>query len=570
MRTSPLFWLIAATISTLSTACSSNEGHDHDDAGSQLDTDSLSDSENHADSETHDTDTETSLDGDLSSDADRDASDVNTPTAPTAIQGWVTHAVNQSAVVDAIVRVGERETTTNSRGMFYLDDLSAEAEQVLQILPATPGLTSFSRRISIVENEILPFSILLAPMSSTTFDVSAGVSFEFQAGSASGQVVIPANGLSYADGSDAEGTITIYALPFDVTERQSYGDTIGWDVIPGDMTGIDDEDDEVKLESFGMMAIELYDSEGVSLNLKEGSEATLAWNLDPGFFTSPPESAPTWWYDENTAMWRQDGLATLGENQYTATVSHFTIWNVDVSITETLVYGRLLWQDGSPAPPSWVIGAGLDYASFYWGSVYESDFSLTVKRSAGLWLGFLVNWKGIALAHIAPPLDAHNLTEESYDIGDVLLPWFPPPPEFPHCIDLSSLPDGEFAFAENVAAINLMFGTQYEGMSPGYYDYADIVVKHVGGEWNLSGPSSLRRGNPSISTYGIAASPNSYEAITSIALDDFEWLGAIDSLDNVSEQSLVIFTRDGFAWSAHFSADAESVELCYQQINIDW
>ncbi len=101
-------------------------------------------------------------------------------------------------------------------------------------------------------------------------------------------------------------------------------------IMPGALRGIGDDNKEVVLQSFGMMAVELNGANGEKLQLATGKTAVINFPITLPQQSLAPQVIPLWYFNDTTGFWKKEGSATKQGNSYVGTVSHFSFWNVDV------------------------------------------------------------------------------------------------------------------------------------------------------------------------------------------------------------------------------------------------
>lgn len=119
-------------------------------------------------------------------------------------------------------------------------------------------------------------------------------------------------------------------------------------IMPGDLQAINTEGEENMLQTYGMLAVELYGSAGEKLNLAAGQTATISIPLDPALAATAPSTIPLWYFDELTGVWREEGTAQLNGNSYVGEVSHFSYWNCDAPFPVINLTGSILGHLGIP------------------------------------------------------------------------------------------------------------------------------------------------------------------------------------------------------------------------------
>ncbi len=101
------------------------------------------------------------------------------------------------------------------------------------------------------------------------------------------------------------------------------------DIMPGDLVGLDTNNDLNALQSFGMIAVELASDNGDYLQLAEGTTAQISLDVPAEMQGNAPASIPLWHFDEDSGLWEEEGEATLEGGKYVGSVSHFSFWNCD-------------------------------------------------------------------------------------------------------------------------------------------------------------------------------------------------------------------------------------------------
>jgi hypothetical protein len=104
-----------------------------------------------------------------------------------------------------------------------------------------------------------------------------------------------------------------------------------YDRMPGDYAGKTTDGTDTTLTSFGAVEVNLRGGGGQKYNLAAGMPADLVYPVHPSQIASAPPTLPLWYYNEDTGIWEQDGVATLVSGAYTAQAKHFTAVNVDLA-----------------------------------------------------------------------------------------------------------------------------------------------------------------------------------------------------------------------------------------------
>ncbi len=80
--------------------------------------------------------------------------------------------------------------------------------------------------------------------------------------------------------------------------------------MPGELRGIDENNKQVGLQSFGMMAVEMTGASGERLQLAPAKPATMRFPIAAAQQASAPATIAFWSFNDTTGLWKQEGMAT--------------------------------------------------------------------------------------------------------------------------------------------------------------------------------------------------------------------------------------------------------------------
>lgn len=211
---------------------------------------------------------------------------------------------------------------TNENGEFNFESISCPSKNaMLQVL--VDGYFPAYRSLMMTENikeyvviRLLKKELSKSFMSSEKADVAirGGGVIHFEPKT----MIIEKSGLPY------EGRVNVYAAWINpATETLS-------EFLPGSLRGITLQNDDVNLESYGMIAVEMYSDDGTKLQLAKDKNAHLELPIANDMLASAPETMPLWSLDETTGEWKEESIAQKVGNKYIGDASHFSFWNLDV------------------------------------------------------------------------------------------------------------------------------------------------------------------------------------------------------------------------------------------------
>lgn len=263
-----------------------------------------------------------------------DESDSITPdftTNITASVGGIILDENGDGVSRATVSLGTTEVVTNPFGVFLFNGVQMDADRAyLKVNKA--GYFLGSRTIKPNTAAVSNVRIkLLRKTSAGSFTSSAGGTITSTDGV---ELVFTPNSIIVEGGGAYSGTVDVAIQFLDPNAADMF------DIMPGDLKGIDLDGQEMGLQTLGMAAIELSGSGGQKLNLASGSTASLTMPLS-STLSNPPATIPLWCFDEEQGIWKEEGTATLENNAYVGEVSHFSFWNCDVAFAPAYISGQV-------------------------------------------------------------------------------------------------------------------------------------------------------------------------------------------------------------------------------------
>lgn len=194
-----------------------------------------------------------------------------------------------------------------------------------------------------------------------------------------GSVMLPANSLVTPSGRQVNSaTVTLTtSLPSDDNYTLTF---------PSGFTGIPSsparQAEQVTLYSYGYIDTVITDGAGNPLELATGRTATMIWPIDPATDPGTP-TVPLWYVDPAIGRWLEEGVATrVSDTHYTAEVSHFTPWNLDVAAERSTLIVRVL-VNGTPEPNVEVRIRGSNWASGGRTAGAGGSFSVWIPVPAG-------------------------------------------------------------------------------------------------------------------------------------------------------------------------------------------
>jgi hypothetical protein len=246
---------------------------------------------------------------------------------------------NGQPAVSAWVTVGKRSVQSDGKGYFRVEKAALNADAALVTVEKAGYFKAF--RSFLATSATCQVGIQLTRKSlAGKIESSAGG----EAGLSNGaKVLLPANGVVYAGtGLPYQGAVSVYAAYIDPTSAD-----IGR-AVPGSFMANNKEDQRVLLSSYGMLAVELENSNGEKLQVAKGQAATITVPIPATLQSGASPSIPLWFVNEKTGLWQEEGTAVRTGNSYVGTVKHFTFWNADKQLAAVKFSATFKMTDGYP------------------------------------------------------------------------------------------------------------------------------------------------------------------------------------------------------------------------------
>ncbi|UYQ95822.1 carboxypeptidase-like regulatory domain-containing protein [Chitinophaga horti] len=254
-----------------------------------------------------------------------------------SVSGRVTD-VDGVPVSGAAVSAGTASQVTDIDGNFYFSDVSLDRTAGM-IKVEKAGYFTGIKTLMLETGDNNNTSLqLIKKIVSGTFESSAGG--VINVGANEGSLTFTPNALVNATTKQPyKGQVTVYAAPIN-PEQPNFQD-----VMPGTLRGIGLDNRVVGLQSFGMLAAELYTANGEKLQLADGAKATWRMPIPTGLKHKAPVSIPLWSLNETTGLWKEEGTASRIGDEYIGVLTHFSFWNYDAPFKVVKLKARLFAED---------------------------------------------------------------------------------------------------------------------------------------------------------------------------------------------------------------------------------
>lgn len=267
------------------------------------------------------------------------------------ITGYVYDEQNKP-VADALVQIYSSTTKTNKYGSFSFRNVKVD-QNGTYLTVRKGGYFLGSDMLYPDKRRVYSYVKLMALNFNQSFEASKGGNIEINGG---GSISFVPNSVRYEDGSGYNGLVKVASRLINPNDKSLA------DVMPGGLIADAGNGNTVVLGTLGMIAVELRSEKGEKLNLIKDKKATISI---PVLTSNKPNTIPLWSFDESKGRWKEEGIATLKNDQYVGEVSHFSFWNCDYPFPLVHVCGKVLFSNGKPAKNVYV---SVEVEGLYGGS----------------------------------------------------------------------------------------------------------------------------------------------------------------------------------------------------------
>ncbi len=270
-------------------------------------------------------------------------------------------------VENATVRLGDLTTTTDEYGLFSFENVTMN-EKGTFITVSQNGFLDGSRRFfprEDINNKVV--IEMIQENFQSSFDATAGGNLVING---STEVTFSPNSIVNANGEVFDGEVFTTSTYLDPTANTTANR------MPGNLQGVQLDLEEVSLQSFGMINVELQDENGNPLNIGEGFTATISVELPATIAANAPTEIPLWSFHETFGIWVEEGSATKVDGRYVGEVTHFSWWNCDAPFPLIELDVTLTDENGNPVANHIIaLGFGTDSIACYYAYTNADGFT---------------------------------------------------------------------------------------------------------------------------------------------------------------------------------------------------
>lgn len=246
---------------------------------------------------------------------------------------------NGQALSDVTVTIGDKTETTDANGIFSILGASVD-EELAYVQAEKTGYFSGSR--SLIPSQSSTNAIKITMLELEVVGII----------SSNKNVTVSTNGAAVdLKGQYVDEVGNLYSGQVEVAMKFLPGsDPKTGSQMPGMLYAQNSNGESGALETYGMIAVELFGISGQKLQIAGGSDATIHVPVDASQLANAPATIPLWYFDAAVGYWVEEGEATLENGEYVGVVDHFSFWNCDDFSIDAQVCGSVEDAAGNTFP----------------------------------------------------------------------------------------------------------------------------------------------------------------------------------------------------------------------------
>jgi protocatechuate 3,4-dioxygenase beta subunit len=240
---------------------------------------------------------------------------------------------------NASIQVGNKSAQTDNNGIFFIEKVNVNKGRAV-VKANKAGY--WDRTVGFIPNTgVIQYCNFVMPQKINSPAIQSATGGTITSSGAT--LTFSPNAFVTSTGSNYSGLVTVTAKHLPVNDPN-----FGTLIPGGDLMAESTSGDIVKLESYGMIGVEIRDNLGNSLQLAPGKPATIQLPIDAGQLAGAAATIPLWYFDESKNMWVEEGFATKQGNKYIGEVAHFSWWNCDEPFPPATIQGYVYDCNGFP------------------------------------------------------------------------------------------------------------------------------------------------------------------------------------------------------------------------------
>ena len=244
---------------------------------------------------------------------------------------------NYQPIADATVKLNSASVQTDENGFFTFYNSSVNSKRAsLEI--SKPGYFNTTRAV-VPQNDatVLMKIELIEKTVIGELEANQGGNFTLANGT---DMVIPADVITDIHGNAFTGQARVVAEYLDLDESEAMKK------MPGDMLAKNANDENVLLEIFGLMVIEMKDNFDQTLKIASNENIQVRIPIPSSLAGNIPDDISLWYFDIAESVWKEKGMAALENDMLVSTTNELSFIAFARAHEAVTVKGKLTNLEG--------------------------------------------------------------------------------------------------------------------------------------------------------------------------------------------------------------------------------
>ena len=240
---------------------------------------------------------------------------------------------NGVPIVDATVKLNSESAQTNENGFFTFYDASVNSKRATLEISKAGYFKTTRAVIPQIETTVLMKIEMIEKVVIGEMESTQGGEFAMTNGT---NIAIPADAITDIHGNDFTGQVKVIAEYLDLDETNTMKK------IPGDMNGKDVNNEDVLLEIFGLMVVEMKDNFDQTLKIASTKNMEVRLPIPTSTIVGNlPNDLSLWYFDVAESVWKEKGVATLENDMMVSMTNELSFIAIAKSHQSISVKGKL-------------------------------------------------------------------------------------------------------------------------------------------------------------------------------------------------------------------------------------
>jgi len=244
---------------------------------------------------------------------------------------------NNSPIANATIKLNSESLQTDENGIFTFYNANVNSKRATLEISKSGYFTTTRAIIPQDETTVLTKIELIEKVVVGELESSQGGNLTMTNGT---NMVIPADVLTDIHGNDFNGQVKVVAEYLDLDASGTIKK------MPGDMKAKNINDEDVLLEIFSLMVIEMKDDFDQTLKIASNENIQVSLPMPSSITGNVPSDLSLWYFDLEENVWKEKAAAALENDKLVSTTNELSFLAIAKAHEAVIIKGKLTSQTG--------------------------------------------------------------------------------------------------------------------------------------------------------------------------------------------------------------------------------